>query len=115
MKKNYLNSHGLDPTIGLSKKKMKHTNPNDSTGNSALLLDWNRSTIGSASLVKDNEEDNSMVRPGGFVGDNETDDLEHKSLLGFKGGKKAVVGHFKIIVDCYPDLGSLAVVQHQNI
>jgi hypothetical protein len=36
-----------------------------------------------------------MVQSGGFVGDDETDDLERKSLLVFKGGKKkVVVSHF---------------------
>jgi hypothetical protein len=35
-----------------------------------------------------------MVKSGGFVGDDETDDLERKSLLGFKGVKKTLVGHF---------------------
>ena len=72
----------------LSKKKLKHANPKDS----ALLPDWNNSA-GLVSRTKDIEEDDSMVRSGGFVGDDETDNLERKSLSGFKGGKKAVVGH----------------------
>jgi hypothetical protein len=67
---------------------------------SALLPDWNASSE-LASRTQDSEEDDSMVRSGGFVGDNETDDLERKSLSGFKGGKKKVVvgNHFKIM-DC---------------
>lgn len=89
-----LNSDGLNPSIGLSKKKMKHANPGPK--DSPLLPDWNDS-LGSASRIKDTEEDDSMVRSGGFVGDNETDDLERKSLslAGFKDNKKALVGHFK--------------------
>ena len=35
-----------------------------------------------------------MVQSGRFVGNDETDNLEHKSLPAFKGGKKAVVGLF---------------------
>ena len=90
-KKNYLNSDDseLHSSLGLPKKKMK-TNMKDS----ALLPGWNV-LVESASRIKGTEEDDSMVQLGGFVGDDETDDLEHKSLLGFnKADKKAVVGLF---------------------
>jgi hypothetical protein len=87
--KKKLNSDRLNP-IGLSKKKMKHANPKDST----LLPDWNDTESGGfklASRTQDTEEDESMVQSGGFVGDNETDDLERKSVSVFKDGKKKVV------------------------
>jgi hypothetical protein len=92
LKKN-LNSDGLNPT----NKKKKHalTNSKDSSGALLPPADWNGS-VGSASRTKDTgEEDDSMVQSGGFVGDDETDDLERRSLSGFKGGKKfAVVRQF---------------------
>lgn len=73
---------------------MKHALTKPKPEDSALLplADWNDS-VGSAlrTTGKDTEEDYSMVQSGGFVGDNETDDLERKSLSGFKGGKKAAV------------------------
>jgi hypothetical protein len=90
-----VNSDGL--TGNPTKKRTKHANPKDS----ALFPDWNESesqAVGSASRTKDPEEDDSMVQSGGFVGDDETDDLERKSLLGFKGGKKTLVGLYIYII-----------------
>jgi hypothetical protein len=74
---------------------VKRANLKDSEA--AFFPDWNASS-GLESRTQDSEEDDSMVRSGGFVCDNENDNLERKSLSGFEGGKKkAVVGyHFKI-------------------
>jgi hypothetical protein len=71
---------------------------------SALLPNWKDAVGSASSLIKDAEEDDSMVRSGGFIGDNETDDLERKSLSGFKGGKKVVVGLFFLIIKKIPDV-----------
>lgn len=84
-----LNSDGLNAT----NKKKKHAGTDSKYSSGALLppSDWNDS-VGSATRTKSTgEEDESMVQSGGFVGDDETDDLERRSLLGFKGGKKAAV------------------------
>jgi hypothetical protein len=94
-----LNSDGLNSN-GLSKKKMKHASHGSKDSPQALLSNWNNSAssglASAASRTQDTvEEDESMVQSGGFVGDDETDDLERKSLLVFKGGKKkVVVSHF---------------------
>ncbi|KDR68743.1 hypothetical protein GALMADRAFT_1026983 [Galerina marginata CBS 339.88] len=62
---------------------------------SALLQGWD-AKHGSESRTQDaDEEDDSMVRPGGFVADGETDFVERKSLSGFKG-KKIVMNNIKI-------------------
>lgn len=61
---------------------------------SALLPGWNANNK-SELRTQDTGEDDSMVRHGGFVADNETDEMERKSLLDFKGGKK------KTFVSCH--------------
>ncbi|KAF8809369.1 hypothetical protein BYT27DRAFT_7094606 [Phlegmacium glaucopus] len=61
-------------------------------GNSALLPGWNSSSSRvSASHSQADEEDDSMVQPGGLVHDEETDDLERKAISGLKQGNKKIL------------------------
>ncbi|KAF8970180.1 hypothetical protein BDZ97DRAFT_1902185 [Flammula alnicola] len=83
-----------------TKKKAKSLNQASS---GALLPGWDSSTSRvSASHTQSAEEDDSMVRLGGFIGDEETDDVERKALSGLKDSKKKVLLNSIKISDSQP-------------
>ncbi|KAF8811356.1 hypothetical protein BYT27DRAFT_7253054 [Phlegmacium glaucopus] len=81
-------------------------------GNSALLPGWNSSSSRvSASHSQADEEDDSMVQPGGLVHDEETDNLERKAISGLKQGNKKILLNTIKITDSKPMVQSTKKAQ----
>lgn len=87
----------------LLKKKVRSANQQPSVG---IIANWDSTTNNVPSTfqnpVRDHDDD-SMVRPGGFVGDEETDEIERGAVSNLPTKSRKMVSNalFYFILNCF--------------